>query len=201
MSYYIVVTIKEDSMQVEQVRAAILSAPKGANIVVEWNRTLKPLKTSGCSDTIVKSTRMVGRIGIDYDNIQTVKDKRESGELPAENAGLKGMIWIEPPYLLQSEKSGRLLLRLYNGTSKTIKPEVHFFRNGVEVERNSLQGIVPSKDWQTADKKGDCFCCHIDDMTRIHAESEWIMLVVGQVGSQKIVTETPVPAKVLATIQ
>ena len=187
-------------MQLNQVRQAIAATPKGANVILEWNRTLACLKTSGCQDTIVKSTRMVGRIGIDYDNQKAVQAKRDSGELPAENAGLNGMEWIEPPYLLRSLKSGRTLLRLYCGTSDKIHPEVHFFRNGVEVARESLNGSVASTDWKPSEEKPDCFSCHTDDIVRIHSESEWL-LVTGFVDQEKTTIKgIPVPAKVLATL-
>jgi len=186
-------------MQREQVEAAIDATPKGANVILEWVRPLTPLKTSGCNDTIVKATRMVGRVGINYDNQAAVIAKRENGELPAENQGLRGMEWVKPPYLMKAIKSGRYLIRLYKGTSAKVKPEVHYFRNGVEVERKSLKGIVASKDWKPS-TKGDCFSCHTDDITRIHSESEWMMVVVKEIEQEKVAVSIPIPAKVLATL-
>lgn len=188
-------------MELQQVKQAIATTPKGANVILEWTRNLPCLKTSGCQDTIVKSTRMVGRIGVEYDNLAAVQEKRENGELPAENQGLNGMEWIEKPYLLRAIKSGRYLVRLYKGTSDKVHPEVHFFRNGTEVERGTLKGIVASKDWQPSDGKSDCFDCHVDDITRIHSESEWYMIVVENIGQEKVTTSVPIPSKVLAAMQ
>lgn len=184
-------------MQLDQVKSAIVATPKGANIIVEWVRPCETLK--GCADTITKSVRMVGRIGVEYDNLAAVQSKRESGELPAENKGLNGMEWVEPPYLLRSLKSGRYLIRLYKGTSDKVQPETHFFRNGVEVSKDELANVLTAKEKKSS--HGDCFSCHVDDMTRIHTEAEWVMLVVGQVGQEKVAAAVPVPAKTLATMQ
>lgn len=184
-------------MQLDQVKQAIVSAPKGANIVVEWLRPCKTFK--GVTDTVTKAVRMVGRIGVEYDNLSAVQAKRESGDLPVQNQGLNGMEWVEAPYLLKAIKSGRYLIRLYNGTSASVHPEVHFFVNGIEVEKDELfsraQYLLAS---EKTPSHGDCFSCHTDDITRIHTEAEWHMLVVGSVGQVK--ADIPVPAKVVATM-
>jgi len=182
-------------MELEQVRQAIATAPKGANIVVEWVRPCKVRK--GVQDVLTKSVRMVGRMGIDYDNMKAVQEKRASGELPAENQGLNGMEWVEKPYLLRSLKSGRFLIRLYNGTSDKVRPDVHFFQNGTEVTREEIDSMLLASEKNSS--HGECFTCHVDDMTRIHTEAEWLMLIVGEVGQES--ESVPIPAKVLATIQ
>lgn len=183
-------------MQLEQVKAAIAATPKGANIVVEWVRPVETYK--GVTASVTKSVRMVGRIGMEYDNLAAVQAKRESGELPAENKGLNGMEWIEAPWLLRSIKSGKYQIRLYNGTSPNVKPETHWFLNGVEVAKEQVMALITAKEKDSS--HGDCFSCKVENMTRIHHESEWMMLVVGQVGQEKVATAIPVPASVLATM-
>lgn len=181
-------------MQIEQVRQAIAATPKGSNIIVEWVRPMKTRK--GVQDVLTKSVRMVGRIGIDYDNMKDVQAKRESGELPAENAGLPWGEWLEFPYLIGHK--GQTYLRLANGTSDKVHPECHYFRNGIEVTKESLDAELLASEKE--EKKGDCFTCKTENMTRIHSESEWVMLVVGQVGQEKVAAAVPVPASVLATM-
>lgn len=181
-------------MNLNQVQTAVENAPKGANIIVEWVRPCKVKK--GCADSITKSVRMVGRIGIDYDNLKAVEAKRESGELPAENQGLPWGKWYAFPYLI--EHKGTYYLRLYNGTSDKVHADAHFFRNGVEVTKESLDNDLLAAE--KSSEHGDTFTCKVENMTRIHTESEWLMLIVGSVGQERIVTQIPVPAKVLATI-
>ena len=178
-------------MQVDQVKQAIQTTPKGANIVIEWVRPMKTRK--GITADLTKSVRMVGRMGIEYDNVKKVQDKRENGELPSENQGLPWGKWAEYPYLI--EHKGTFYVRLYNGTSEKVKPEVHFFQNGVEVEKEAIAAMVLKSEIDS--KKGETFTCKVENMTRIHAEAEWVMLVTGNVDQE---TETvPVPAKVVAT--
>ena len=175
-------------MQLAQVKSAIVNAPKGANIIVEWVRDCKVKKAAM---PVSKSVRMVGRVGIEYDNVAKVQDKRESGELPAVNAGLPWGVWAEYPYLI--EHKGQYYLRLYNGTSATVHAEAHFFRNGIEVSKDSIASDLLSSEKE--EKAGDCFCCKTENITRLHTEAEFIMVMP----QEKIAV--PVPSKVLAAME
>ena len=180
-------------MQKDQVVAAIESAPKGANIIVEWVRPCKTFK--GVTDSITKSVRMVGRMGIDYNNMASVQDKRESGELPAEPQALPWGVWSIFPFLI--EHKGAFYLRLYNGTSEKVRPETHFFRNGQEVSKDEIKPLLLKSEIDT--DHGDCFTCKVENMTRIHTESEWFMEVEGKVGQEA--TFVPAPAKIIAAAE
>lgn len=181
-------------MQLQQVQQAIATTPKGANIVLEWVRPVKTRKT--CQDAITKSVRMIGRMGIEYDNQGIVKEKRETGELPKDPHPLPWGTWAEYPWLI--EHKGGYYVRLYNGTSASVHPETHFFRNGIEVNKESIATDILASEKE--ESKGDCFTCKVENMTRIHSESEWLMVVFGQVGQVKTETTMPIPAKVLATL-
>lgn len=182
-------------MERSQVVAAIEATPKGANIIVEWVRPCKVKKA--VTDMITKSVRMVGRMGIDYDNIASVQTKRENGELPSENNGLPWGTWDIFPFMI--EHKGNYYLRLYNGTSDKVHPEVHFFKNGQEVNKDEIAPVLLASEKE--EKTGDCFCCKVENMTRIHNESEWLMVVVGNVGQEKVAISEPIPSKVLATME
>jgi len=207
-------------MQLEQVKTAMDATPKGANVILEWVRPCKVKKS--VTDNITKSVRMVGRTQIDYDNQKAVQEKRENGDLPAENQGLSWGFFPdydnEPWHICLNQGVKKTLedgtpnpeyykvtdstthyVRLYNGTSKNVKAESHFFRNGQEVTMEDIKTEVLASE---KDKPhGDCFNCKVENMTRIHSESEWMMIVVGQVKQEKVAASVPVPAKVLATIQ
>lgn len=76
---------------------------------------------------IRKATTVVVRVGIDYDNREVVKEARENGELPTENAGLLGYTW-KPGYekfILVSNKTGDEQLRVYPAPNQT--PIVNYF--------------------------------------------------------------------------
>lgn len=153
-------------MQVEQVKEAIESTPKGANIIIEWERNGKTRK--GVVEQITKKVRMVGRIGIEYDNIGAVQEKRENGELPAENQGLKWGEFEIYPYLIAHK--GNKYVRLYKGTSDKVQPKVVWFKNGQEVEIGEIAPLLLKSELTSS--KGDCFVVNAEDVTRLHRESE-----------------------------
>lgn len=93
----------------EQLIAAIKAAPKAANLYIEWERPAK-LRAAYSGFPLYKHTRMMLRIGVEYDNMISVQQGRVNGDLPAENAGLVGKEWVLYPYLKRSMKTGKLLL-------------------------------------------------------------------------------------------
>ena len=151
-------------MQLNQVRQAIKATPKGCNIVCEWTRPCKTRK--GTLVAITKSVRMVGRMGIEYDNINDVQEKREEGTLPAVNAGLPWGVWAEYPWLI--EHKGKNYLRLYNGTSSLTTTKVAFFMNGEATDKAMVVPYLLASE--LTEKDGDCFCCDIENLTRINSE-------------------------------
>lgn len=78
---------------------------------IKYQRTCKVLKN--CPYEIRKVTVASSvRVGCQYDNLGSVKQKRMDGELPSDNIGLRGMKWVEYPFLLESEKTGEQYLRI-----------------------------------------------------------------------------------------
>lgn len=197
-------------MEMKQVKTAIENTPKGANIIVEW---LRPVKTRAAFKTthIEKSVRMVGRMGIDYNNIKAVQEKRENGDLPSTPQPLSWGFWVsdgilghnkglkkENPFYSEILPTTKYYVRLYNGTSANVRPEVHFFLDGNEVALEEIQHMLLASE--IGKEKGDCFCCKFENMTRIHGEAEWVSLFA-KVEQEKITFVTkPVPAAELATL-
>ena len=174
----------------ETVKTICNATPKGANIIVAWDRPCKTRKN--CENEIRKTVRMVGRIGIDYDKLKAVQEKRENNELPAENQGLTWGFFVdkdsEPWHIAHNKGLKKILadgtpnpeynkvmpttthyLRLYKGTSKFAHPTTQFFCNGIETPLEAIEG-----DLLASEKKsdhGDCFNCKIENMTHIHSEN------------------------------
>jgi hypothetical protein len=126
-------------MTEEQLKEALKDLPKGANVKVTWERPVK-LKKAFQNMPFTKKTTMLCRIGVAYDNIKQVQEKRDSGELPAVNAGLKGFVWIDAPMTLRHIKNGKCYLRLESGT----------FASKAEVEYKIDGQIVDFANWQHA---------------------------------------------------
>jgi hypothetical protein len=154
-------------MNIEQVKQAIEETPKGCNIIVEWTRPCKTLKA--VTDEITKAVRMVGRMGIEYDNMKSVKVGRAIGELPETNQGLPAWQEFEIyPYLLRHKNKGTQYLRLYKGTSHLTKHKTTWYKNGVEVSFEDIENLILASE--KSSKKGDCFQVTVNHITRLHRE-------------------------------
>jgi len=151
------------------VNAIIEGAPKGANIIVEWDREAKVKKAF--AGRIRKQVRMVGRVGLTYDNLISVQRKRETGELPQENAGLQTWAeWLKFPFLLGHKTKGTQYLRLYKGTSKTVQPYVEWTLDGKEVAKEAIMDMLLASEKKPSE--GDCFMVKVEDLKRVWIETD-----------------------------
>lgn len=159
-------------MELGTVQSVIENAHKGANIVLEWERQAKTLKA--CPHAIDKHVRMVGRIGIDYDNQAAVIAKRENGELPEQSQPIwKGAgEWVTFPFLIRHRKTGQLYVRLYNGTSANVPVMVEWKMDGDVVPFETVAPFLLASEKDS--DKGDCFCCKVEDILRIGNEADWL---------------------------
>jgi hypothetical protein len=147
------------------LNAIIENAPKGANIVCEWERDAK-VKVAGRNLNIRKAVRMVGRVGLTYDNLKAVKEKRETGELPKENAGLQAWAeWLTFPFLLGHKTKGTQYLRLYKGTSKKVAPSVSWTMNSKAVDKEEIACYLQASELKKSE--GDCFMVKVADLKRV----------------------------------
>jgi len=153
------------TMELAQVRQAIQNTRKGTNVIVEWTRPCDTRK--GTATVITKAVRMVCRMGIEYDNINNVIEKREEGTLPAVNAGLKWGTWFEYPYLISHK--GKMYLRLSPGTSSLNSSSATFFMDGVETTKGTVIPYLLAKELKEKEDM-DCFCLDINNITRLHNE-------------------------------
>ena len=156
-------------MLLGQIHDIIKTAPKGANIVLEWVREAKTRKGS---PSISKAVRMVGRVGVAYDNLKSVREKRANGELPEENQGLAEWAeWAEYPFLIRHKTKGTVYLRMYKGTSEKVKPKVAFFMDGHQVERADIEAHLLASEKQSHDDS-DTFMVKVDDLKRVYNEND-----------------------------
>jgi hypothetical protein len=121
-----------------------IAAQCGANYKAKWKRQLKT--KSGVTDIIEKQTTATIRIGVKYDNMASVQAKRQSGELPRQNQGLKGFTWILDGYTVRSVSTGKQYLRLTSDSFSHV-PQVQFYRNGKPVSFESVKTDIYAKDY------------------------------------------------------
>lgn len=93
--------------------------------------------------TITKETTMVVMSGISYDNRKEVKEARENGNLPENNAGLPWGKWVKglEGYIL--EHNGQEYIRLYPTYNKEhkINAKTIYKVNGVPYTKEELKAL------------------------------------------------------------
>ena len=122
---------------------------KGANIKVEWETRVKPLKSAPKDILLTKYVVAVGRLGLEYQNLKSTKTKILNGDIDPNNPLPWGK-WTEGyfPYLIEHTPKGttelKYYLRIYFG-SLSISPKVQYYLNGEPVTRKELEELVEKK--------------------------------------------------------
>lgn len=118
-------------MTFETLKRNVLSKPKGTFSSLVWEKQL-PVRKSFPNVIVTKRTSTIARVGVIYDNMKVVKGKRESGQLPTENAGLSWGTWETFPYFIQHK--GKRYLRI--SLDKNNKMSSEYFLNGRKVSKD-----------------------------------------------------------------
>jgi hypothetical protein len=121
---------------------------KGQSLSLKYKRPLKTYKKLGPIN-LVKEVSMVCRAGCEYDNIKAVQEKRESGELPQENAGLPYGKWVVYKYLI--EHNGGLQLRFSkfgNNPAKT-----RYLLDGKEISEKEATLLATANEFGPDDRE------------------------------------------------
>lgn len=122
---------------------------KGQFFSIVWRRPMKTRK--GVSSLVEKMVSGVFRAGINYDNKASVQEKRESGELPAVNAGLPWGQWLVFPHIISHK--GNLYLRIYPANANQVKAE--YFLNGESARLEEIEPLCLASEFQ---ERGDVEC-------------------------------------------
>lgn len=123
----------------------LLTSRKGQIVTIQTTRAMKVRKGQ---DPIQKSSEFQCRVGVNYDNIQAVKDKRAEGQLPAQNAGLPWGEWVDFPYFIAHK--GEYYVRC------TVLRNAHrkaptFTRLGTEITKDEAQIACLASEFREGD--------------------------------------------------
>jgi hypothetical protein len=140
-----------------------VSGVKGANLKATWVRPMKVRK--GVEAVIEKKTSAIIRTGVDYDNIQTVKEGRADGTLPEKNEGLPWGQWATFPYHITHKDTD--YLRLYPASGLEFKPEVHYILNGQEVGKEIVEPLCLASEFKVNEEKPTCFTIKAETLVSI----------------------------------
>jgi hypothetical protein len=144
---------RERKMNIEAIKT-IVKTRKGSNLSVVIEKPLKTKKVHG-GNQIKKTTRLVIRGGVEYDNIGLVQEKREDGSLPSENAGLPWGEWAEYP--LHITHKGTDYARFYPASGIGFTPKVAYFLNGIQVEKSVIEPLCLASEFSKNETEPLCF--------------------------------------------
>jgi hypothetical protein len=117
--------------------------------------TVRDMKVRKGQDPIQKESWFLARVGVAYDNIQNVKDKREDGRLPEENAGLPWGQWLEFPYVIGHK--GEEYVRCSTLKNSKVKGRVVYTRHGVEISRDEAVRACLASEFKERNDDSDVF--------------------------------------------
>jgi hypothetical protein len=156
-------TKETNTMNIEDIKN-ITKTRKGANLSVVIAKPLKTRKNHPDSK-VTKVTQIVIRGGVQYDNLSVVQEKRENGELPAENAGLPWGEWVEYP--LHISHKGTDYARFYPASGIDFAPKVTYFLNGMEVPKSEAEAICLASEFPKRDEKPLCYTIKAENVKDI----------------------------------
>ena len=125
----------------------LLDGRKGQNLSVVWERALKTRK--GVEARISKVTTLVARTGVAYDNISAVKEAREDGTLPSENAGLPWGAWEKFPYHITHK--GTDYIRFYPAAGLDFPIKSSYFINGIQTTKDDVKALCLASEFSKSD--------------------------------------------------
>lgn len=110
----------------------------------------------------VKHTEMTVRIGVNYEALKSVQEKRADGSLPEKPGELKGLEFVVFPSLLKNTKN-ELLLRVYLHPNCYKKST--YYLNGVEVNKEDLREYCLASEFQESNK--DCLNIYLSKILEL----------------------------------
>ena len=125
--------------------------------------TRRPLKMRKGAVAVEKVSTYQVRLGVNYDKIKSVIEKREDGELPSENAGLPWGEWVTFPVLL---KHNNILYVRCTTIESKMRVAPKYYRDGAEVAEEVVKPEALASEF--ADKgKLDIFNIRLDSIEEL----------------------------------
>jgi hypothetical protein len=124
--------------------------------------TKRAMKVKKGQPMVEKESTFQCRLGINYDNLSSVIVKRESGELPEENQGLRYGKWFKFPFLI--EFKDELQLRC-NSFKSNVPKETIYRVNGVEIDADEAKSYCLASEFRNT--IGDVFNIKLSSIVRL----------------------------------
>jgi len=143
----------------------VVKSRKGQNLSVVINRPLKTKKAHG-GNRVEKVTKIVIRGGISYDNIGLVKEGRENGTLPEQNAGLPWGEWADDSGIHITHK-GSDYARFYPASGVQFPVVTEYFLNGISVDKGQIEPLCLASEFPSQKEEPLCYTIKAENVRDI----------------------------------
>lgn len=149
--------------QTEYIVTKLLQLRPGSFHRIRYQRPLKFRKAFEEANFGFKETEGIYRLGINYENLASVKEKREADG--SENEGMSPALeWLVWPRLIKNTKSDKIYARIY--TVKGQIAQTSYTLNGQPVEKESLRELCLASEF-AAHKDTPCFLLDVENILSI----------------------------------
>lgn len=134
-------------------------------------RIQRIMKTRKGMPEIIKDSTLTVRVGVDYSNIASVKEKRENGELPsAEESKLPWGEFVEGlfPYVIHHKGEYYVRCSVVNNNPNS-HHSTKYFINGVEKTRDDIESMCLASEFRDRDDL-DVFNVKMSNLIAINGE-------------------------------
>lgn len=128
-------------------------------------KTERPMKVRKGQESITKVSEFVARIGVVYDNMKSVIQKREDGSLPEENQGLPWGKWVKFPYLIEHKDT--MYIRCSATKNSMQSGKVVYYRNGEEINVDEVKKSCLASEFSKSEPS-DIFNVKVDSILEVH---------------------------------
>jgi len=159
-------SITDEALAALPSRVRALLALRGQIVTILIGRDAKVRKGE---TPIQKFSHMQVRVGVNYDNIAAVKEKRESGELPAENAGRAWGVYVPGlfPYVILHKDQ---LYFHFSTVNASMKTETKWVRDGKEITAAEAQVSCLASEFADRGTTLECFDLKVESILEINGK-------------------------------
>lgn len=129
--------------------------------------TRRPVKVRKGQPEVFKLSTYTVRVGVAYDNIKAVQDKRAEGTLPAENAGLPWGEWVEYPYTIAHKGEMYLRCTLAHNTQHRARA-AYELADGTSVDVDTVRAMALASEFKEGERDNDVFNIKLSSITQVH---------------------------------
>jgi hypothetical protein len=129
-------------------------------------KTVRTVKTRKGQAEVLKESTFQCRLGVNYDNIASVQEKREDGTLPAENAGLPWGEWLVFPHIIAHK--GNHYYRCTKVNSGFI-PKTCYYQNGKEISKDEAKVVCLASEFRE-DQDNEVFTIKIESIVEVNGQ-------------------------------